>query len=82
MALLLGCFEGAPPQSKGCASLNSHSTKVLVLCFSIASKEPRHNRKWNSANPTIDQGGVSLLLGCLEEAPPQSKGESPEPQID
>ena len=45
VALLLGCFEGAPPQSKGCASLNSHSTKVLVLCFSVASKEPRHNRK-------------------------------------
>ena len=45
---LLLCLEGAPPQSKGWASLSSDSTEVLVLRFAAASKGHRHNRKVES----------------------------------
>ena len=51
VALLLSCFEGAPPQSKGWASLSSHSTQGLLLCFSVASKESHHDREVELTEP-------------------------------
>ena len=64
VSLLLSCFGGAPPQSKGWASLNTHSTQVLLLCFVVASKE-------------LAQSAASVPLGCFEGAPPQSKVDLP-----
>ena len=89
-SLLLGCFEGPPPQSK--VDLPEFfATQVSKLCFSAASKELKSaffaSRLLRRSSTTIegmgisefalDSGAAPALRNCFEGAPPRSRGEFP-----